>query len=171
MNVSPLIFSPYFCSHFFCAIVDVSQWEMETSLSGSLGLLPAYLKRLYSFLSFLKIFQPLNCKGFRVCSCLLRTFCLLSMNDNKYKSAEDFKVSFIVVKQDLHWTTSSLLLQPSPPASPYDIWRTPHFSFRRRLFSLSDKSFVFTCLCICCCSRRYCLNPTCLLQKQIHKSA
>ena len=33
------------------------------------------------------------------------------MNDNK--SAEDFKVSFIVVKQDSHLTTSSLLLQPS----------------------------------------------------------
>ena len=86
---------------------------METSFSGSLGLLPAYLKHLYSFLSFLKIFQPLTCKGFRVCSCLLRTFCLLSMNDNKYKSAEDFKVSFIVVKQDLHNVIASLATMPA----------------------------------------------------------
>ena len=36
------------------------------------------------------------------------------MNDNK--SAADFKVSFTVINQDLHLTTSSLLLQPSMSA-------------------------------------------------------
>ena len=71
VNASPLIFSPFFCSLFFCPIVDLSQCEMETSFSGLLGLLPAYLRllevfveHLYSFFSFLKIFQLVACKGF-----------------------------------------------------------------------------------------------------------
>ena len=128
-NSSVIVRQVYSSTHFFGAILDFSQCEMETSFSGLLVLLPAYLKHLYSFLSFLKIFQLLTC--FRVCSCLLRTFCLLSMNDNKYKSAEDFKVSFMVVKQDSHWTTSSLLLQPSTPAMNfviYDVLPTSRFA-------------------------------------------
>ena len=39
VNASPLIFPPFFCSLFFCAIVDLSQCEMETSFSGLLVLL------------------------------------------------------------------------------------------------------------------------------------
>ena len=50
----------------------------------------------------------------------VKDFRLLSMNDNK--SAEDFKVSFMVVKQDSHLTTSSLLLQPSMIAMNFVIF-------------------------------------------------
>ena len=46
---SPLIFSPFFCSLFFCSIVYLSKCEMETSCSGWLGLLPAYLRLLEVF--------------------------------------------------------------------------------------------------------------------------
>ena len=49
VNASPLIFSPFFCPLFFCAIVDLSQREMETSFSGLLVLLPAYLRLLEVF--------------------------------------------------------------------------------------------------------------------------
>ena len=41
---------------------------------------------------------------------------------NYNKSAEDFKVSFIVVKQVSHLTTLSLLLQPSTPAMNFVIF-------------------------------------------------
>ena len=36
----------------------------------------------------------------------------------------------------------------------------------QKIVSPSDKSliFVFNCQRICCCSRRYCLNPACLLK-------
>ena len=78
-------------------------------------------------------------------------FACLSMNDNKY--AEDFKVSLLAVKKDSHLTTMNFVI----------FWHTPHFSFLRRLFSLSF-TFVFNCQRIYCYSRRYCLNPACLLQ-------
>lgn len=44
VNASPSFFSPLFCTKFFCAITDLSQCEMETSFSGLLGLLSAYLR-------------------------------------------------------------------------------------------------------------------------------
>ena len=49
VNASPLIFSPFLCSLFFCPIVDLSQCEMVTSFSGLLGLLLAYLRLLEVF--------------------------------------------------------------------------------------------------------------------------
>ena len=57
-------------------------------------------------------------------------------------------MSFIEVKQDSHLTTSSLLLlQPSTPAMNFVVYlHTPHFSFRRKLFLLSDKSFSYFCV-------------------------
>ena len=49
VNVSPLIFSPFVCSLFLCAIVDLPQREMDPSFSGLLGLLQAYLRLLQVF--------------------------------------------------------------------------------------------------------------------------
>ena len=49
VNASPSIFSRFFCSLFFCPIDDLSQCEMETSFSGLLGLLLAYLRLLEVF--------------------------------------------------------------------------------------------------------------------------
>ena len=37
VNVSPLIFSPFVCSLFLCAIVDLPQREMDPSFSGLLA--------------------------------------------------------------------------------------------------------------------------------------
>ena len=48
VNASPPIFHLSFVL-FFCAIVDLSQCEMETSFSGLLGLLPAYSRLLEVF--------------------------------------------------------------------------------------------------------------------------
>ena len=48
VNAFPLIFPPFFCSLFFCAIADLSQYEMKTSVSGLL-VLPAYLRLLDVF--------------------------------------------------------------------------------------------------------------------------
>jgi len=49
VNTYFFIFSPFFCSLLFCTIVHLSQCEMETSSSGLLGLLPAYLRLLEVF--------------------------------------------------------------------------------------------------------------------------
>ena len=51
---------------------------------------------------------------------------LLLMNDNK--SAVEFKVSLTVAKEDPHFATSSLLLQPSTPAINLLMFsHIPHF--------------------------------------------
>ena len=112
---------PFCCKHFsfnfftlllfsfFCAIVDLSQCGMETSFSCLLGLLPAYrrLLKVFRVAPLLVLELPENISARRLQSVLeygllcIRTFCLLSINDKK--SAEDFKVSFIVVKQDSHF--------------------------------------------------------------------
>ena len=119
INASPLIFSPFFCSLFFCPIVDLSQYEMVTSFSGLLGLLLAYLRLLEVFRA-----APLLVRENIFARCLQRVLEYGLLYKGLFGCrrritnllTEDFKVSFIVVKQDSHLTTSLLLLQPSTPA-------------------------------------------------------
>ena len=95
------LFSLFFFSpSFLFTIVDLFLCEMETSSSGSLEFLSAYLsflkffvERLYSFLSFLKIFLKTDHHLRAVSGCgflhICRTFRLLRMK----KSADEFKAS------------------------------------------------------------------------------
>ena len=109
---------------------------LETFLSSS------YIAFTRSWASW-KYLSSSLANGFGICSSVYRFFRLLSMNDNK--SAAELKASFIVVKQDSHFATSSLPLQPSTPGmNLLMFWHTPHFSFLSRLFSLSDKTLIWT---------------------------
>jgi len=100
---------------------------METSVSGLLGLLPAYLRLLEVFrgapLLVFELPENISARRRRVLEYSLLykgLFACLSMNDNKY--AEDFKVPLLVVKKNSHLTTSSRLLQPSTPSMNFVIF-------------------------------------------------
>ena len=100
-------------------------------LSGLLGLLLAYLRLLEVFRA-----APLLVRENIFARCLQRVLEYGLLYKGLFGCrrritnllTEDFKVSFIVVKQDSHLTTSLLLLQPSTPAMNLAIfWHIPPF--------------------------------------------
>ena len=67
---------------------------------------------------------------------------LLSINESK--SDAELKASLTVVKEDSHFATSPLPLHPSTPDMNFVMfWHTPQFSFLSKLFSLSERAFIF----------------------------